>query len=177
MRTDFNFLRQLLQYELHAAQRHRRFVSLVMMTSENALSGVRDYVGAHVRDSDVIANFDHSVAVLMEETDSEGALKAVDRYKRLFDSQVDLRFSVGWLSGDSAAPANRFSSSRTRFSISFVSGSALNSSCFNRAETSSSGSLSISAASVSKSAINLSAGSSFAAAKTNFLLARCSCPN
>lgn len=104
MRTDFNFLRQLLQYELHAAQRHRRFVSLVMMTSENALSGVRDYVGAHVRDSDVIANFDHSVAVLMEETDSEGALKAVERYKCLFDSQVDLRFSVVTYPEDGGKP-------------------------------------------------------------------------
>jgi GGDEF domain-containing protein len=75
-----------------------------MMTSENALAGVRDFIGAHVRDSDVIANFDHSVAVLMEETDSEGARMAIERYKRLFDSQVDLRFSIVTYPGDGGKP-------------------------------------------------------------------------
>ena len=94
MKTDFTILRQLLQYELYSAQRHRRFVSMVMVTTEEGISGLRSFLGAHIRDSDVIADFDSSIAVLMGETDINSAMIAVDRYKSFFESQLDLRFSV-----------------------------------------------------------------------------------
>lgn len=94
MQTEFTTLRQLLQYELHGAERHRRFVSLVMMTTEDGVSGLRNYMNAHIRDSDVIADFDSSIAVLMGETDGTGALTACDRYKNFFERQLDLRFAV-----------------------------------------------------------------------------------
>lgn len=94
MKTDFTILRQLLQYELYGAQRHRRFVSMVMITTEEGISGLRNFLSSHIRDSDVIADFDSSIAVLMGETDINSAMIAVNRYKSFFDSQLDLRFSV-----------------------------------------------------------------------------------
>ena len=94
VKTDFTILRQLLQYELYGAQRHRRFVSMVMVTTEEGISGLRSFLGTHIRDSDVIADFDSSIAVLMGETDIQSAMIAVDRYKGFFESQLDLRFSV-----------------------------------------------------------------------------------
>ncbi|MBX3180656.1 MAG: hypothetical protein KF886_25195 [Candidatus Hydrogenedentes bacterium] len=94
MKTDFTILRQLLQYELYGAQRHRRFVSMVMITTEEGISGLRNFLSSHIRDSDVIADFDSSIAVLMGETDINSAMVAVNRYKSFFDSQLDLRFSV-----------------------------------------------------------------------------------
>ncbi len=94
MQTDFEVMGRLLEYELLAAERYRRFVSLVMVTSQNDLEGLRALLGEHVRDSDVMSNFDHSVAVLMGETDGTGALSAIDRFRKSFDSQIDMRFSV-----------------------------------------------------------------------------------
>lgn len=94
MRTDFLVLRQMLQYELYAAERYRRFVSLVIVASDDGLKGLRDFLGTHGRSSDVLAEFENSVAVLMGETDRSGALTAVDRYKDLFDTHVDLRFAL-----------------------------------------------------------------------------------
>lgn len=94
VKTDFTILRQLLQYELYGAQRHRRFVSMVMITTEEGISGLRNFLSSHIRDSDVIADFDSSIAVLMGETDINSAMVAVNRYKSFFDSQLDLRFSV-----------------------------------------------------------------------------------
>lgn len=94
MKTDFTILRQLLQYELYGAQRHRRFVSMVMVTTDEGISGLRSFLGSHIRDSDVIADFDSSIAVLMGETDINSAMVAVNRYKSFFESQLDLRFSV-----------------------------------------------------------------------------------
>ena len=94
VRTDFLVLRQMLQYELYAAERYRRVVSLVMVSSDKGRKGLRDFLGTHGRSSDVLAEFENSVAVLMGETDRSGALTAVDRYKDLFDSHMDMRFSL-----------------------------------------------------------------------------------
>lgn len=94
MQAEFDVMGQLLEYELLAAERYRRFVSLVMVTSKSDLEGLRALMGEQVRESDVMANFDHSVAVLMGETDGTGAMAAIERFRRSFDSQIDARFSV-----------------------------------------------------------------------------------
>jgi hypothetical protein len=104
VRMEFTMFYELLQYELHAAERYRRFVSLVMITSGNNGAGLTNLLGEHVRKSDVIADFDSSVAVLMGETDKNDALTAVRRYGNLFDSQLDLRFSVVTYPADGSNP-------------------------------------------------------------------------
>ena len=104
VRMEFTMFYELLQYELHAAERYRRFVSLVMITTGNNAAGLTNLLGDHVRRSDVIADFDSSVAVLMGETDKSDALTAVRRYGNIFDSQIDLRFSVVTYPADGSNP-------------------------------------------------------------------------
>ncbi len=94
----------LLEYELHAAERYRRFVSLVMVSTEGDIPGLMNELGRHVRKSDVVANFDHSLAVLMGETDKSDALSAVRRYCDLLMNQSDLRFSVATYPDDGVKP-------------------------------------------------------------------------
>ena len=104
VRMEFTMFYEMLQYELHAAERYRRFVSLVMVTSGGNGAGLTNLLGEHVRKSDVMADFDSSVAVLMGETDKNDALSAIRRYTSLFDNQVDLRFSVVTYPGDGSNP-------------------------------------------------------------------------
>lgn len=104
VRIEFSMFYELLQYELHAAERYRRFVSVVMVSSLDNPSGLASLLGNHVRKSDVIADFDHSLAVMMGETDKNDALSAIRRYNSLFDDQIDLRFAVVTYPADGANP-------------------------------------------------------------------------
>jgi hypothetical protein len=94
--------RDLLEYELCAAERHRRYVTLVMIHSPKDHQGLKDIMDTHVRKSDAIAHFDHSVAVLMGETDQNDALCAVDRYTELLKSH-DPRFAIATYPSDDAS--------------------------------------------------------------------------
>jgi len=104
LRTELTMLYTLLEYELHAAERYRRFVSLVMVSTDGDVPGLMNELGQHVRKSDVVASFDHSLAVLMGETDKSDALSAVRRYCDLFMNQPDLRFSVVTYPDDGVKP-------------------------------------------------------------------------
>jgi hypothetical protein len=104
VRIEFAMFYELLQYELHAAERYRRFVSVVMITADDNPTGLPNLLGDHVRRSDVMSDFDSSLAILMGETDKGDALTAVKRYGNLFDDQIDLRFSVVTYPGDGANP-------------------------------------------------------------------------
>jgi len=129
VQTDFEVLNKLLEYELQAAERYRRFVSLVMITSENDLAGLRNFLGAHVRNSDVMASFNHSIAVLMGETDENGAMTAINRYKSFFNDQIDIRYSLVTYPSDGGRPDNliemaydRLKKARTAMPSDFVEG-------------------------------------------------------
>jgi len=105
MQADFIVLRQVLQYELHSAERYRRFVSLVMISTDSESYGrVRKVLCAHVRNSDLIAGTDGSIVVLMGETDKAGALCALDRYLRLFHNNVELYCSIVTYPSDGGMP-------------------------------------------------------------------------
>lgn len=114
MKTTFPILEELLRYELQGAERHRRFLSLVMVVSDKSLSVLRSFLGTHIRTSDVWADGDDSLAVLMGETDVGDALLAIDRYKSFFDSQIDLRFSVVTYPLDGGKPEGLFEAARRR---------------------------------------------------------------
>ncbi len=114
MRTSYKVLKELLQYELHGAERHRRFLSLVMVVSDKGLQGLKNFLGAHIRTSDVWADDENSLAVLMGETDPGDALEAIERYKGFFDSQIDLRFSVVTYPADGGKPANLLDKAKSR---------------------------------------------------------------
>ena len=95
MQSELSFLKRLLQYELRCAERYRRFVSLVVVGSmESAQADMGQVLHGSVRSSDEMAMVDGAAAILMAETDADGARAAVDRYKRRYADALDLRFGV-----------------------------------------------------------------------------------
>jgi hypothetical protein len=85
----------ILEYELNAAERYRRFVSLVMVSSmDEDIAHIKDLLGDNIRKSDVLSDYDSSVMLMLSETDKKDAVSAVKRYNSLFMNRLDLRFSV-----------------------------------------------------------------------------------
>lgn len=90
-----SILERLLDYELRAAARYRRFAALVMVTSDHKEHDVTEMLNEQVRGSDEFLQLgDDAVAILMGETDSSDALVAVKRYKSRCQGGEDLRFAV-----------------------------------------------------------------------------------
>lgn len=107
----------LLHYELGCSARHRRFVSLVMLSSNDVQS--RDFqhvLDDSIRDSDAAFQMDNEVVVVMGETDSSGALKAVERYQRMMAHQADARYAVSSFPIDGKAPSDLLDAARRRLS-------------------------------------------------------------
>lgn len=91
---NFQLLRWLIDYELRAAGRYRRFVTLLLVTSRGGCFLLKDILLKTKRDSDKLFELDGECAILMSETDQAGAMVAVNRYKALFSEEMDLRFSI-----------------------------------------------------------------------------------
>ena len=88
-------LEELLDYEIRCSSRYRRFVSIVMVANGNGANvDLKHLLGEHVRSSDSYFEFKNASAILMGETDINGSLQAVDRYKSNYSSEIDLRFAV-----------------------------------------------------------------------------------
>ena len=104
MQVTLATFHELLQYELGAAERYRRYFSLVLVHSPTDHRGLQGTLGAHVRKSDAMARFDHSVAMLMGETEQSDAIRAVERYEGVLGDQFDARFAVVTYPVDGTAP-------------------------------------------------------------------------
>jgi hypothetical protein len=94
VQEKIGFLSKYLGYELQSAERYRRFVSVVMVGSSGREGKVKKLLSHHLRISDVMADFDGAAMILMSETNSAGALTAIERYKNGNDEGHDLRFSL-----------------------------------------------------------------------------------
>lgn len=103
MQTNFSTLCEILQYELWAAERYRRYVSLVMVHAPIGIHGLKDTLDANVRQSDVLAYTDHTMVVLMGETDKNDALQALERYNGFLGNQFEARFSLVTYPADDAS--------------------------------------------------------------------------
>jgi hypothetical protein len=107
MRKNISELELLLGYELTASSRHRRFVSLVMLTSDNTRrSDLERLLEGAVRDSDTAFCLNDGAVVLMGETDSTGAMRAIERYKNTINDRMDVRFAISSFPVDGKAPAD-----------------------------------------------------------------------
>jgi len=102
MQQKSGSLRRFLEYELAAAERYRRFVSLVAVASNEGIGKVRKVLGGTLRSSDLMEARDDTAIVLMGETDTEGALCAIRRYKDRCGNAHDLRFAVATYPTDEA---------------------------------------------------------------------------
>ena len=95
MPRGMGFLRWLLDYELCGAKRYRRFTTLLMVSSAEAEADFELLLRNMMRGSDEFIRQEGSdLAILMPETDSNGALIAINRANRYHGEQLDLRFSV-----------------------------------------------------------------------------------
>lgn len=94
METTFPVFSEIVEYEVSASERYRRYASLVLIHSPIDHEGLKEEIRMYVRKSDVMAMFDHSIAVLMSETDMNLALCAVDRFHGILGKRFDTRFSV-----------------------------------------------------------------------------------
>jgi len=97
-------LEWLLAYELRLSARHRRFVSLVMLSPQNGPGEVDRLLDGAVRDSDVMFVLNGTKVVLMGETDEMGARRAVERYQRTIDGKMDVRYGISSFPLDGKAP-------------------------------------------------------------------------
>ena len=83
----------MLDYEVRNCERYRRFMSLVYVNHGRG-ARFRDICGDMMRHSDELIEFDSSSALLMGETNIQGALLAIDRFKRRCDAVADMRYAV-----------------------------------------------------------------------------------
>lgn len=101
--ANYNYFNMLLDYELRSAERYRRFVSLVSITSDNDSVQYEKLLHDTFRTSDEIFENGGNVFILMAETDVWGALRAIERYKRKCQDVIDIRFSVALYPHDGQA--------------------------------------------------------------------------
>ena len=87
-------LEYLLDYELKQSFRHRRFVSLMMLSANGSLNKLNSIIMEAVRTSDPVFFLNDSITVLMGETDETEALKAIERYQEVIGDAVDVRYAV-----------------------------------------------------------------------------------
>jgi hypothetical protein len=94
VQADSNFFKILLRHELNAAERYRRFVSLAMISCSQGMPYLRNILNTYARKSDAITSFNGSTVVLMDETNEQGALVAIKRYRNLLGRECGMRFSI-----------------------------------------------------------------------------------
>lgn len=98
IRLGASELERLLDYELRCAKRYRRFVSIVVVTSANGcakLAKIAETLDDDVvRDCDQFFELENGSAILMTETDSAGAIAALERCQTAADRDHDLRSAV-----------------------------------------------------------------------------------
>lgn len=114
---DFSDLEWMLGYELSSSSRHRRFVSLVMVSSTDSRDELERILEGAVRDSDISFSMDDGTIVLMGETDTHGALRAVERFQNTIHGTVDVRFSVSSYPTDGKIPAELLDAAHRRLKL------------------------------------------------------------
>jgi hypothetical protein len=95
MSESMSMLNWALEHELRCSQRYRRFLTVVGAECQDTPTGLKGLLGEVLRESDEIIALDSTeVAIVMAETDRQGALIAIDRYHARFNGAFDIRFGV-----------------------------------------------------------------------------------
>ena len=91
---EMSRLEFLLKYEVTQSARHRRYLSLGMVSSLEDPVMLRKILDGIVRGSDPLFSVNGHVVVLMGETDKEGAMRAMKRYKGAVNGDMDVRYAI-----------------------------------------------------------------------------------
>jgi hypothetical protein len=81
----------LLDYELRQCVRHRRYLSVVMLSLKNGRQELSNMIRSRMRQSDVISLVRDITVVMMGGTDKPDAVNAVSRYGSDFNGTLDMR--------------------------------------------------------------------------------------
>jgi hypothetical protein len=124
MRTNTGHeLECLLDYELKQSTRHRRFVSLVLLSANGSSKKFDNIIEDVVRSTDPFFFLNDTVTVLMGETDSEGARKAIERYRQVVSHAVAVKSAVASFPQDGMAVRELMEVAHRRLDIANISDS------------------------------------------------------
>ena len=107
-------LEWLLDYELRASTRHRRFLSLVMVSNGNNLFDIGGFLSDSLRDSDRRFPTRDGVAIVMGDTEYDGAQTAVNRYRSKCGDKVELRCGIAAFPQDGHSALGLIQTARER---------------------------------------------------------------
>ena len=122
MAPQMSFLQRLLQYELRSAERYRRYVSVVMVKTGDTVEQFRQMLSDTIRDSDELETLDEGAAILMGDTDTDGALCAISRYKQRCGDQLDMRFAIATFPADGREADGLLQAAMRRLDLSSTAG-------------------------------------------------------
>jgi hypothetical protein len=111
---DYDLLEWFVDYEIRSAARYRRFATIVMMSPMNQNLDIPALLADIIRHSDEFFGLSLGAAILMGETDSTGALAAIDRYKARCNGDADLRFALASYPTDGTVTSELISTVRRR---------------------------------------------------------------
>lgn len=98
----YHFAR-LLDFEIRVSDRYKRYVSLIMIASGNGPVSFSEISKDIIRISDELTDFEGASTLLMPETDMQGAMTAIGRFKTKCNGAIDLRFGVATFPADGVA--------------------------------------------------------------------------
>jgi len=112
----YGLFQNVLDYELVCAERHRRFVSLVMIKGATEEHPLRRVLADRLRSSDLLAEKNSNLVILMSETDSDGANVAISRYRE-YCEQHPLWFSLVTFPQDSGTATEFVKAAERRLDV------------------------------------------------------------
>lgn len=87
-------LEWLLDYELQAAERYRRYLTLVMVDTDYCPSYLEKIFAATLRECDAVTSSGQSISIIMSDTRTNGALQVIERLKRECEENKRNYYSV-----------------------------------------------------------------------------------
>ena len=91
---EWNNLLRLIDFELRVSDRYKRYLSLTMIASGDGPVSISKTLEDVIRISDELVDLEGSTTLLMPETNMQGAMTAIRRFKTKCNGTIDLRFAV-----------------------------------------------------------------------------------
>lgn len=105
---------RVLNYAVRVSDRYERKLSLVMLSNGESGSDVVRMLTPQLRRSDELLEFRDCTAVLLSETGGDGAMTAVQRFKKHCAKEAGVRYAIATFPEDGEAAGKLFRSARRR---------------------------------------------------------------
>lgn len=95
----------VLDYEIRLSARYRRFVSIVLIRTEDDTDGLCKILAETIRTTDTCFTEDHGLSLIMGETAHTDAVQAIQRYRNAINGSMNVHYSVASYPSDGKTPA------------------------------------------------------------------------